>query len=87
MGVSMDCARVLEVSYLVEDRQLEPRTIRAFEEHLAVCPECAERAVVSSRVVRVIRDRLTRARAPDRLRRALRCGEEGDDAPIAVGQR
>ena len=64
----LDCARLEQVLYLAEDACLDRALLGAFRQHLDLCPTCRERARVSTRVVRLVRERSVRAAAPTELR-------------------
>ena len=67
----MDCRKVREAVFLYADNEMDGELLISFREHVAVCPECARRAVYAERLVMVVRKRCVRASAPERLRRRI----------------
>ena len=64
----MDCHRVLEVLYLVADRDFDSAERHAFRVHLERCDPCRARSLFSSRVLHLVRERSPRQSAPESLR-------------------
>jgi hypothetical protein len=70
----MDCAQARFLLYAYQDRDLSPRESEALARHLSRCAPCQERSRSARGVVRVLRSRLDRAPAPQRLRIRLHNG-------------
>ena len=64
----MDCRQVREVVFLYTDNEMGEDLLVSFRSHLDRCPGCAARMLRAARVVRLVRQRTVRARAPERLR-------------------
>lgn len=71
----MDCAQARFLLYAYQDRDLSLRESDALARHLSRCEPCQERSRSARGVVRVLRSRLDRRPAPQRLRIRLHNGE------------
>lgn len=67
----MDCHKVRETVFLYADREMEGELLISFEQHVAICPECARQAVHAERLIMVVRKRCSRETAPEQLRRRI----------------
>ncbi len=67
----MDCHKVREVVFLYADKEMDGELLISFEQHVAICPECARRAVHAERLIMVVRKRCGRQMAPADLRRRI----------------
>src|SRR5262252_6374938 len=72
---AMDCAQARFLLYAYQDRDLSLRESDALARHLSRCAPCQERSRSARGVVRLLRSRLDRAAAPQRLRIRLHNGE------------
>ena len=70
----MDCAQARFLLYAYQDRDLSPRESDALARHLSRCAPCQERSRSARGVVRVLKARLDRTPAPQRLRIRLHNG-------------
>jgi hypothetical protein len=64
----MDCHRVREAMFLVNDNELEPELLAPFREHLSFCPACASHFHYLEKLLLLIRERTCRFCAPSRLK-------------------
>ena len=64
----MDCQKFRKVVFLYCDDEMGEELRVDFQEHLALCPGCAQRIAFTRRVLAVVRERCERASAPARLR-------------------
>lgn len=64
----MECREVREVVFLYTDNEMGEELLISFRHHVAHCPRCAARIVRAETLVRVVRQRCSRAAAPERLR-------------------
>lgn len=64
----MDCDRVRQVMFLFIDNELEETLLVSFREHLAGCSCCTQEMDHTRRLLSLVRERCTRAPAPQRLR-------------------
>lgn len=67
----MDCKRVKEVIYLFVDNEMEDDLRGPFEQHLAECKGCDQSISRTRRTLVIIRERCSRVRASDSLRRRI----------------
>jgi len=67
----MDCSRFEEVLFLYTDDQLEQEVVVLFQRHIELCPECAQRAVYTQRLLTIMWKCCARTTAPDHLRRRI----------------
>lgn len=63
----MDCKRVTEAVYLFFDNEMDEAERGPFERHVDCCSECARRVQLTRRLLLIVRQRCTRAPAPQRL--------------------
>lgn len=68
----MDCRKVRQVVFLYTDNEMDGELLISFQEHVAICPECARQAVRAERLVAVVRKRCIRQAAPSGLRERIR---------------
>ena len=65
----MKCRKVKEEFVLIFGKDDDGRDLRiAIQRHVAICPDCAQMAENTRRIVTVVRERCTRAVAPTDLR-------------------
>lgn len=67
----MDCRKVREVVFVYADNEMDGELLVSFQQHVAVCPECARQKVFAERLVTVVRKRSVRASAPEQLRQRI----------------
>ena len=67
----MDCSKFEEIVFLYSDNQLEQGLVVLYRRHLDLCPECAQRAVYTERLLMILRRRCVRAPAPPGLRQRI----------------
>lgn len=71
---TMNCARVRFLLYAYLDRELSSQESEALGRHLASCLPCAARAESARGLAKLLKSRLDRSPAPDRLRERLHRG-------------
>jgi mycothiol system anti-sigma-R factor len=77
----MECQRVRETMFLVNDHEVEPELLAPFREHLGHCPRCAQHFDYLQKLLCMVRERCMRMAAPDHLReRILGSFPHRDDA-------
>ena len=81
----MDCAQARFLLYAYQDRDLSQHESEALARHLSRCAPCQERSRSARGVVRLLRSRLDRAPAPQRLRIRLRNGVITEVRPRYAG--
>lgn len=64
-----DCKRIHEeLVFLFVDDEMGEEALLAFKRHIADCPECAEDAKYTRRLLMIVRERAGRCNAPRDLR-------------------
>ncbi len=81
----MDCAQARFLLYAYLDRDLSSSEAQALARHLAHCRPCEARSRSARGAVRVLRSKLDRARAPQRLRMRLHQGMISEVRPRYAG--
>jgi mycothiol system anti-sigma-R factor len=67
----MDCKGARQVLFLYDDNQMGEELHVALEQHVSVCPHCAQRFASARMTVTLVRRRCLRVRAPESLRRRI----------------
>ncbi len=67
----MECGEVSSVRSPYIDGELDQATKKQVDEHLAICPRCRAAVEALRAVVRSVRDRLARQRAPEHVRERI----------------
>jgi mycothiol system anti-sigma-R factor len=67
----MNCSRAREIIFLYTDNELGEELLVSLQEHLVLCPQCAQRIDYTRRLLTVVRKGCTRTRAPESLRRRI----------------
>lgn len=67
----MNCRKVREVVFLYTDNEMDGELLVSFREHVELCPRCARRLDLASKLVWLVRERCQRAAAPERLRERI----------------
>lgn len=70
----MDCRKVREVVFVYADQEMEGELLISFQQHVAICPDCARQTVFAQRLVTVVRKKCARALAPEQLRQRILTG-------------
>lgn len=70
----MDCRKVREVVFVYADNEMEGDLLISFQQHVAICPDCARRTVYAERLITVVRKRCVKEVAPERLRQRILIG-------------
>ena len=70
-GRSMLCKDVKRVVYFFLDETLGDSSRKNFSQHVGVCPDCDQRVRVHEKLRSLVRSRLARVGAPDRLKTRL----------------
>jgi hypothetical protein len=81
----MDCAQARFLLYAYLDRDLSPSESQALARHLAHCRPCETRSRSARGAIRLLRSRLDRAPAPQRLRLRLQGGAVMEPRPRYAG--
>jgi len=68
----MDCRGVRQVIFLYVDNEMGEELHIAFEEHISVCPHCAQRIEYTRNWLTLVKRRCSRVQAPESLRRRIR---------------
>jgi mycothiol system anti-sigma-R factor len=68
----MDCKRVRQVIFLYVDNEMGEELHIACEEHMSICPHCAQRIEYTRRWLTLVKRRCLRVQAPESLRRRIR---------------
>lgn len=67
-----DCKKIHEeLVFLYADNEMGQETLVAFQRHLERCPECAQDARYTRKLLMVVRQRVPRECAPTRLKKRL----------------
>ena len=67
----MDCKRVRQVIFLYVDNEMGEELHVAFEQHMSVCPHCAQHIEYTQRWLTLVKRRCSRVQAPESLRRRI----------------
>jgi len=67
----MDCKRVRQVIFLYVDNEMGEELHVAFEQHMSVCPHCAQHIESTQRWLTLVKRRCSRVQAPESLRRRI----------------
>ncbi len=67
----MNCSRAREIIFLYTDNELGEELLVSLQEHLVLCPQCAQRIDYTRRLLTVVRKGCARTRAPESLRRRI----------------
>lgn len=67
----MDCKRVSETIFLFFDNEMEAGERDPFQQHIDHCPECAQQAKYTRKLLLVVRQRCVRCTAPAALHRRI----------------
>lgn len=71
----MTCTEIHEeLIFLFADEELGQERLVAFQRHVADCPECAQHAQYTCRLLTLVRERTVRWPAPSRLRARIIAG-------------
>jgi mycothiol system anti-sigma-R factor len=71
MEECMDCIETVARLHLYIDRELSVEEIAVVQQHLVACPHCECRFHFNIKLKRLIHERCTIERAPERLREAV----------------
>ena len=67
----MDCKGARQVVFLILDNEMGEDLHIDFEQHVSVCPVCAQHFHTARKTVTLVRRRCRRARAPESLRQRI----------------
>jgi mycothiol system anti-sigma-R factor len=67
----MDCREVGQVIFLFFDNELDEEQLSPFQEHVQLCPQCAQQIDYTRKLMLIFRRRCVRCSAPSRLRRRI----------------
>lgn len=71
MEECMDCIETVARLHLYIDRELSVEEVAVVQQHLVACPHCECRFHFNMKLKRLIHERCTIERAPERLREAV----------------
>lgn len=73
--IDCDCKKIHdELVFLYVDNEMGQEMLVSFKRHLADCPECAQEAQYTRKLVMIVRQRVRRTSAPTSLRERILAG-------------
>ena len=70
----MDCKEVRTVLFLFVDNEMEDEMLTPFRDHVGHCGHCAQHVDYTRKLLILVREKIVRCSAPERLRHRILIG-------------